>query len=147
MVVTEYNGYFDKKGKVKNYSWERYCTKLSHPVVSVGMSLGAFKQLPDDYTRDSNNKIIDYEEECQPYFKTRAGGVIFGEVVGDKSRCKDNIPTRTAVYFDYEKCKSDIYDRIESGLQGLTYCYHTTCKHCPPDDVRLHIIIPFKEAV
>ena len=147
MVVTEYNGYFDKNGKVKNYTWERFCVKLSHPVVSIGMTLGSFKSLPDDYTRDDKGKIIDYKEECQPYYKTRAGGAIFGEVVGDKSRVKDNITTRTAIYLDYEKVKSEIYDRIESGLQGLTYCYHTSCKHCPPDDIRLHIIIPFVEAV
>lgn len=147
MVVTEYNGYFDKHGKVKNYTWERFCSKLSHPVVSIGMSLESFKALQDDYTRDKDGKILDYKEECQPYYKTRAGGAIYGEVVGDKSRVKENITTRTAVYLDYEKVKSEIYDRIESGLQGITYCYHTTCKHCPPDDIRLHIIIPFTDSV
>lgn len=139
MVITEYwKIKAVKTAKVKNYSWQEFVSKISHPAVMVGTTLEKFKKLPEESD--------DYEEETQRRTKQLGGGAVFGEMVGS-GRTKDNFPTRSAIVLDYEGCKEDIYVRVDNALQGFSYCYHTTCKHCPPFDCRLHVIIPFAKPV
>ena len=151
MIVTEYKNVSNvSSAKVKDYSWKEFCNKIKHPAVSVGTTWGAFLQLPKDFTREKG-KVVDYDEETQFSIKTKAGGAVFGEMIlpdgMEKGRKKEYFPKRSAIVFDYENCSPDIYDRIKESLKDFTYCYHSTCKHRPPEDVRLHVIIPFLEPV
>ena len=143
MVVTEYPSLYSTDGKIKKYSWEQFCLKLSHPVVSVGTTWERFLSLP----KTSKN----YDDETQQGIKMKAGGAVFGEMytsdVIPPGRRKDNFPTRSAIALDFEHCNETIFGRIHSALDGYTYAYHTTCKHQPPDDCRLHVIIPFADAI
>lgn len=143
MVITEYRSLYSTNGNVKKYSWKEFCNKISHPVVSVGTTWERFISLP----KTSDN----YEDETQQEIKMKAGGAVFGEMFTSADvppgRKKDNFRTRSAISLDYEHCNEGIYERIHSALEGYTYAYHTTCKHQPPHDCRLHVIIPFANDV
>lgn len=136
-TVTEYRGTKAAKyPKVKNYEWSDFVLKLKHPVVKIGMTRATYDELPED--------ADDYDVDTKKSVKEKAGGVVFGEVT-DNGRKAEMFKTRTAISLDYEHCKDDIYDRVTKALDGYTYLYHTTCKHKPPDDIRIHIIVPFNK--
>lgn len=143
MVVTEYPSLYSTDGKIIIYSWEQFCIKISRPVVSIGTTWERFHSLP----KTSDN----FEDETQQGIKAKAGGAVFGEMFTSDTvppgRKKGNFPFRSAIALDYEHCDESIYERIHNALDGYTYAYHTTCKHQPPQDCRLHVIIPFADAI
>lgn len=139
-----------KYPKAKDYSWQEFCAKIMHPVVTVGTTWAVYKGLPERPARE-NGKIIDYNEETQWGIKSKAGGAVFGELIipdgKEISRKKEYFPKRSAICFDYENCTAEIFDRVKKALQQYSYCYHTTCNCRLPDDVRIHVIIPFIEPI
>lgn len=152
MIITEYrNIRSPKSAKVKDYTWNDFCNKIKNPVVKYGMPWETFMGLPDGYDRDDDGKVIDWGQETKESVKNLAGGAVYGEMVlpagAEIGRNKEHFPMRSAIVFDYEHCGPEIFGRVQEALQGITYCYHTTCKCRIPDDVRIHIIIPFSKPV
>lgn len=152
MIITEYASVSAvKSARVKEYDWNEFCKKIGKPCAMVGTTRVGFNALPKDFTRDKKTgKILDCNENCQMRIKNLAGGAVFGEMKipegCEAGRGRKYFPTRSAIVFDFENCNTDIYERIEKGLKDFTYAYHSTCKHNPPEDVRLHIIIPFENS-
>ena len=157
LTLTEYKGIkMTWTGKVMKYQWEDFCWKCSHPF-RYGIKLDDYEKLPKDFKKDEYEKAkaeghpLEWHESRQG-IKEHNGGFVFAEIhVPDGmeiGRKKDYFLERNGITFDYEKCGDDIYSRIKNGLNGLTYCYYTTCTHNPlENDYRLRIVIPFAKTV
>lgn len=157
MIVTEYRGLKNpKSAKVKEYDWNAFCWKCSHPFC-YGITVNNYDKLPKDFKKSEYEKAkaeghpIEWHESRQG-IKEHNGGFVFGEIhIPDGKeigRGKDYFPARNGITFDYEKCGDDIYSRIKNNLNEWTYCYYTTCNHNPKEnDFRLRIVIPFVKTV
>ena len=74
--ITEYSGVcFVKSGKVKEYDWETFCNKISHPAVKFGMLFDEYLSLP------KNSKNRDEYENTQAGIKELGGGAVYGEMI------------------------------------------------------------------
>ena len=144
MIITKFASLYDTKEDVHilHGSWQQLCQWLEKPAMVSDYTWAEFNALPED-----SSKFTDYDwqirRDTQESVKTSAGGAVYGRMVGSVGRSKENFPTRSAISLDYEHCSADIYDRVKNALDGYSYAYHTTCKHHPPDDYRLRVIVPF----
>ena len=149
LVVTEYRSLYDvKNARVVTYPWFDFTRRLEKPFVFKNMSWESYKDLPRELSQEQKNAGL-WDLETRSKIKQLAGGAVYGRMVlpdgvTEAGRRAEYFPKRSAIVYDFEGCKEDIYDRISKALKDVTYAWHTTCSHRPQDgDIRLHVIIPF----